>query len=230
MPLLLRRLGLAIHFPSRKPRLRVAVISLVSCHKHSARVRLSNASRFAMLNLGTQWTGALVRPDTFPATGDSGHGGALLRSGPESRWQWRARLRSFKAGYVPVNWKLHGHKPMLATLTKLPFSTRSKTRMLYRCTLACVYRSGCELNAKGFPLAQSTRSGPHESTSLNQSASRASCLPGGTEKPISGNAGGLFCALNPTTITMLSFNPSARLMAEIRSQTVRPFVPALIKR
>ena len=53
---------------------------------------------------------------------------------------------------------------------------------------------------------------------------------GGTVKPISGNAGGLFCALNPTTITMLSLNPSARLMAEIRSQTVRPFVPALIKR
>ena len=29
---------------------------------------------------------------------------------------------------------------------------------------------------------------------------------------------------------MLSLNPSASLMAEIRSQTVRPFVPALIKR
>ena len=24
-------------------------------------------------------------------------------------------MRSFKAGYVPVNWKLHGHKPMLAS-------------------------------------------------------------------------------------------------------------------
>ena len=139
-------------------------------------------------------------------------------------------LRSFKAGYVPVNWKLHGHKPMLANLTTSPFSTRSKTRMLYRCTLACVLRSGCELKAKGIPLVKSTRSGPHESASLNQSASRASCLPGGTEKPISGNAGGLFCALNPTIITMLSLNPSARFMAEIKSQTVRPFVPAVVKR
>lgn len=63
---LLPCLGLAIHFPGQKPRLRVAVISPASCHKHPARVRPSDASRFALLNLGTQWTGALVRPRHLP--------------------------------------------------------------------------------------------------------------------------------------------------------------------
>ena len=68
---------------------------------------------------------------------------------------------------------------------------------------ACFACSGqVAIYAKGIPLAKSTWSRMHDPATLNQSASGASCLPGGTEKPISGNAGGLFCAQNQTNNPM----------------------------
>ena len=142
----------------------------------------------------------------------------------------RGVLRSLKAGYVPVNWKLHGNADAGEPYNLRPFQHVLKPGCHADARLLCVLRSGCELNAKGIPLVKSTWRRTHDPATLNQSASRASCLPGGTEKPISGNAGGLFCAQNLTTTTMLTLNPSSHLMAEIKSQTVRPFVPAVVKR